>query len=365
MSETSPARFPVFGVMESSVLVALFCLALDFLHPTAPEDTPPDFGARGVTQDCTMTWNGLVRKYRIYIPKSYDAPDSKKAIWMGLHGSQGDQTEFYNYGWREKSDADGFVIVLPSAYPSPVNTGIWQFHGTDTFPSKGAPRGTDWMWKGATLPDDMGYLRRLLGFVQSGAKSDPGRIYVGGFSVGGCMAHRVGVELSDIVAAIACIEGVGVTTDVDMDCSPRAKAPVSVIAFHEQGGVGLSGHLDPGKRPGYSLASYDMFFDYWSGPKANNCSVKTPAPFTDAPYDGKVTMTLTRRATSGLAGTEVVCYALVGGGHSMYADTPMNDPKAAPYNPSCTASRPGVSENEMIGKFFDAHPKPSPGPKKK
>src|SRR5436190_273825 len=145
MSETSPARFPVFGVMENSVLVALFCLALDFLHPAAPEDTPPDFVARGVTQDCTMTWNGLVRKYRIYIPKSYDAPDSKKAIWMGLHGSQGDQTEFYNYGWREKSDGDGFVIVLPSAYPSPTNTGIWQFHGTDTFPSKGAPRGTDWM----------------------------------------------------------------------------------------------------------------------------------------------------------------------------------------------------------------------------
>jgi poly(3-hydroxybutyrate) depolymerase len=100
-----------------------------------------------------------------------------------------------------------------------------------------------------------------------------------------------------------------------------------------------------------------MFFDYWSGPKANNCAVKSPNPFSDAPYDGKATATLTRRATSGLGGTEVVCYALVGGGHAMYADTPMNDPKASPYNSSCTEPQPGITENEMIGKFFDAHPK--------
>ena len=121
MSETSPARFPVFGVMESSVLVALFCLALDFLHPTAPEDTPPDFGARGVTQDCTMTWNGLVRKYRIYIPKSYDAPDSKKAIWMGLHGSQGDQTEFKKGStWVLKARDGAFVSARYLPPPKPT-----------------------------------------------------------------------------------------------------------------------------------------------------------------------------------------------------------------------------------------------------
>jgi poly(3-hydroxybutyrate) depolymerase len=274
---------------------------------------------------------------------------------MGLHGAPGNMTEFCNYGWLEKSNTDGFVVVLPSA-----TGGVWRCSGTDMFPHRGAPFGPSPRGKGSSNPDDIGFLRKVLGFVQAGVQSDPHRIYVAGFSAGATMAHRVGVELSDMVAAIACLEAVG-TADVDMSYCPKLKAPVSVIAFHEDAGVGLTGHIDPEKRPAYSLASYDMFFDYWSGPNANTCQVKTPKGFTDAPYDGKPTSILLRRASSGLGGAEVVCYALVGGGHQMHANTPMNDPKKVPYHPSCTEPEPGITENEMIGKFFDAHPKGAGG----
>src|SRR5207253_1547334 len=98
--------------------------------------------------------------------------------------------------------------------------------------------------------------------------SDPKRIYVTGFSIGAVMAERVGVELSDIVAAVASVEG---TIKIDAATAvtvPRAAAPISVLLLHADSAVEQVPYCGgPNQQYGgnWSFASQDATFDYWAG----------------------------------------------------------------------------------------------------
>ena len=196
-----------------------------FLALTARADTC-DFVTRAVRSDCTLTWNGLTRQYQLYIPTAYVANTS--GVVIGLHGSQGSGPN-YPIGVDPtiigKADAAGFAVVVPSATNPPGNTGIWQFDG-------GADGGSSFLWtsRGASVPDDMGFLRQLIAVIKSGINPDPNRIYVAGFSVGGEMTHAVGIQLSDVVAAIGVDEGI--FPFVDPTTAPSPLAPISVLMFH-------------------------------------------------------------------------------------------------------------------------------------
>jgi hypothetical protein len=128
------------------------CLWLVFLALTVRADTC-DFVTRAVRSNCTLTWNGLTRQYQLYIPNAYVATIS--GVVFGLHGSQGSGPTYSDPTILDKADAAGFAVVLPSATDPPGNTGIWQFDG-------GADGGSSWLWttRGASVPDDMGFLRQ-------------------------------------------------------------------------------------------------------------------------------------------------------------------------------------------------------------
>jgi poly(3-hydroxybutyrate) depolymerase len=51
-------------------------------------------------------------------------------------------------------------------------------------------------------PDDAGFLRQLIVNLTAQYNVNPNQVYVAGFSSGAQMTHRVGVEISDLVAAI-------------------------------------------------------------------------------------------------------------------------------------------------------------------
>src|SRR5215469_7535088 len=145
-----------------SLLFASY-LWLVFLPLTVRADTC-DFVTRSVRSNCTLTWNGLTRQYQLYIPNAYVAATS--GVVIGLHGSQGSGPN-YPIGVDPtilgKADAAGFALVFPSATNPPGNTGIWQFDG-------GADGGSSWLWtsRGASVPDDMGFLRQLIAVIKAG-----------------------------------------------------------------------------------------------------------------------------------------------------------------------------------------------------
>ena len=326
------------------------CLWLVFLALTLRADTC-DFVTRAVRSNCTLTWNGLTRQYQLYIPNAYVAATS--GVVIGLHGSQGSGPD-YPIGVDPtilgKADAAGFALVFPSATDPPGNTGIWQFDG-------GADGGSSWLWtsKGASVPDDMGFLRQLIVVVKAGINPDPNRIYVTGFSVGAEMTHAVGIQLSDVVAAIGLDEGI--FPFVDPTTAPSPLAPISVLMFHgSQSRFPICGESSPS--PHSSLASQDQTFNYWAGPQANQCSSTTTSTFCTGFAGSLNSSPTTRYGTSCRNGTEVTHYELVGGDHEWYT-TPLNNPAALPYNSSFGIPQPGITLDDALWNFFASHPKGS------
>ncbi len=74
------------------------------------------------------------------------------------------------------------------------------------------------------LRDDIGFLRHTISELQSRYVVDASKIYVAGFSNGGGMAARAGVEMSDLLAAVAGTGGTLGTTPR----TPLRKLPISL-----------------------------------------------------------------------------------------------------------------------------------------
>ncbi|MBV8894813.1 MAG: hypothetical protein JO266_23025 [Acidobacteria bacterium] len=293
-----------------------------------------------------------MRQYLLHVPSSFVPGQS--AILLGLHGSQGSGPSFEGSSLTAKADQVGFAVVYPSATDPPGNTGIWQFDGV------GSDDGSSWLWteRGGTLPDDIGFLRQLITTLQAALNPDPNRIYVTGFSVGASMAQRVGIDLSDLVAAIGVVEG-GLPS-YDLSSLPDAKAPVSVIVLH--------GTLDslllcgiPNPAPHSSLASQDQVFSFWTGSQANRCGLTTSNTFCTG-FGGPLTNVTERHGTVCNGRPAVTIYELVGGQHAWY-DTPMNDPTKTPYNPNFANPLPGIVTDDILWNFFAAHPKNGESPR--
>jgi poly(3-hydroxybutyrate) depolymerase len=315
-----------------------------------------DFSVRGIDQTCTLTWNNLSREYLLHVPNSFVPGQS--AIILGFHGSQGAGSSFAGSSLTAKAAQVGFATVYPSATNPPGNTGIWQYDGVDS------DDGSSWLWteRGVTPPDDIGFTRQLIATLQAGLSPDPNRIYAVGISVGGFMVQRVGIDLSDVVAAIGVVEG-GLPTFVEgavppdnVSRLPNAKAPVSVIVLHGTlSGFNMCGFTNPA--PHSTLASQDQVFSYWTGPQANHCASTTSNTFCTG-FGGSLTSVTLRYGTKCNGKTAVALYELVGGQHGWY-DIPMNDPTKTPYNPSFAIPLPGIVTDDILWNFFAAHPKNS------
>lgn len=120
-----------------------------------------------------------------------------------LHGRGGSAESTRElYGFKTLADKEGFLAVFPEAtleypYQPPSfkrNPTLWNEGSSYSFASK---RGID----------DIGFLRTILDHLKSKVSVDRSRIYFTGFSNGAAMAWRVGVEMSDLAAAIAPVAG--------------------------------------------------------------------------------------------------------------------------------------------------------------
>jgi poly(3-hydroxybutyrate) depolymerase len=128
----------------------------------------------------------------------------------------------------------------------------------------------------APAPDDSGFLRQLIVNLSAQYNANPNQVYVAGFSSGAQMTERVGVEISDLVAAIAPTSGQmeGQQAPPPPVLAPgNALAPVSVQEW--------AGTLDQNLWPcGYGTTVYsgvtftldtvDDTFNYWV--QQNKCT---------------------------------------------------------------------------------------------
>jgi polyhydroxybutyrate depolymerase len=260
---------------------ARFVALLGVLVVAAGCAVPGSAAPQGFTEGSTlhtMSFGGLNRAYRLYIPAGLASPAPLVVMMHGGFGSA--QQAERAYGWDELADTAKFVV----AYPDGVGR-AWNVNGGCC----GRP--------GRENVDDVGFVTAVVDDVAVNVNIDPHRRYATGISNGGMLAYALACDTGTFAAI-----GPDSATQLDECATPH---PTSVMQIH--------GTADPRIRydgsPGTGFATPD------GGPSTPDLnafwrSVDRCAP-PAATTDGAVT-TSTADCPDGRS---VVLVTVDGGGH--------------------------------------------------
>jgi len=217
--------------------------------------------AQGTIIDSTMVWKNITRYYEVYLPPNLPA---NPPLVLMLHATSSGINPPIKlmWGWQNVANKYGFILVKPaSTYNTQSNQWNWDaYYMDEAF---------------QTPPDDSGFLRQLIVNLTTQYNVNPKQVYVAGFSSGAQMAHRVGVEISDLVAAVVIGSGtiVGQLSPPPITLPGAPVAPISVQEWH-----GTADHEIPPCNNGptrysgikFYLATVDDSFNYWT--QQNACT---------------------------------------------------------------------------------------------
>jgi polyhydroxybutyrate depolymerase len=157
--------------------------------------------------------DGIDRKFLVHVPVE---GEKGMPLVIVLHGAGGSAlAALESYGWVEKADQEKFLAVFPEALPLDLskqgdfktNPNVWE---------EGSARRKHPV-------NDIAFLRNVIELVSKRYSTDPKRVFITGFSNGGSMAFRAGIELSDFLTAIAPVAG------HFMLKNPEPKKPISLL----------------------------------------------------------------------------------------------------------------------------------------
>ena len=172
-----------------------------------------NFGLKAGDYDYTIKVGNANRRYLLHVPANYDAKKNTPLI-LAFHGGLGDaQMMADDYGLKEKSDKEGFIVAFPngaSRLPS-GKLATWNAGNCCGYAKESQSADTDFVK--ATIDD-----------IKS--KFNIGKIFATGMSNGGMLSHRLACEMSDTFSAIAAISG---TNNFD-GCNPQK--PISILHIH-------------------------------------------------------------------------------------------------------------------------------------
>jgi polyhydroxybutyrate depolymerase len=278
-------------------------------------DYPPDPRAQTYLPiDGVSGQAGKMRGYKVHVPPTYD-PSVPAPVVFALHGWQQNAVMFGvdGSGWMDKSDQEGFVLVMPNGIQEDGVGGSW---------NAGVCCGA----AASQRLDDVGLIRAIFADVVKHANIDRGRVYATGMSNGGFMTHRLGCEAADLFVALvpnagsigtAALGAIGTNPTPDlMECKPSK--PVAVLAIH-----GTSDGIVP-------YAGMKPSLDHWA--KENGCEATT-RPATQPASGGDTTCVTYEGCDDGV---EVTGCSVMGGGHCWFGD------------PSCGTGAPGIG-NLFVG----------------
>jgi polyhydroxybutyrate depolymerase len=266
LTEHSARRSLLFTGLVSAALLGLTMPGSAWAQPTYDD------------AQYFLTSGGLQRRYLVHTPPSYDGTVPFPVV-VGFHG-QGPGAESFRYqsGFNDVADKYDFIMVYPDG------TGPTDAHSWNAGPSSHN-------YASSNKIDDVGFVRALLDEVATTYAVDTTRIYATGMSNGASMCHRLGIEVSDRIAAIGTVSGLLAIKE------SRPPTPVPVIHFH-----GMQDPLVP-----YSWVAYTI--NWWK--LADHClakpiSVEVKSDHTEYDY----------APAAGKPGAPVVLYALPEGGHT-------------------------------------------------
>jgi polyhydroxybutyrate depolymerase len=258
----------------------------------------------GTTYTCSINAGGLNRTSLIHIPHSFDISKPRPLI-IALHGGGGKGKNMVKLtcgGFDKLSDEEGFVVVYPDGIDKHWNDG----RGEEE---------TGYRVHKDNI-DDTGFISTLIDHLINKMNIDPKRVYVTGMSNGAIMSYRLACQLSEKIAAIAPVAG-NIPENILHSCSPSS--PVSVLAINNTDDplVPFNGGYITGpfgkKKLGKVLSAYNSV-KFWAN--YDNCS-KSPLITYEPDRDPDDGMRIrTEVFGNGKNETEVILYAIEGGGHT-------------------------------------------------
>lgn len=282
---------------------------------------------------------GVPREYLLHVPVGYNATKPTPLVLV-FHGTFGNANNIaQKSGLSELADREGFLVVYPEA------AGIQWNDGREDSASK-------------PPVDDVGFVSALIDHLSGMvANVDPRRVYATGLSSGGMLSYRLGIELSDKIAAIAPVAGI-----LDESVAGPPSSAVAVVAFHgtEDQTVDYDGRSGPVEGEGAlnreivggPHPSVPETIGRWVG--FNGCS-QTPTieALPDLnPADGTRVDRLDYAPCRG--GADVVLYRIDGGGHAWPGDRGGLSGNGFTSNGTVSYD---ISASEVMWDFFERHPK--------
>ncbi len=271
-----------------------------------------------------LTHDGLDRSYILLVPASVDWSRPVPLVFV-FHGGTGNaESAVGSTGFNDVADANGFLVIYPNG-TGPLEEDVFLTWNGGT--CCGFANGKD--------VDDVGFVRAVVGDVQSMVDVDVSRVYATGMSNGGMLSHRLACEASDLFAAVAPVAG----TLNFPGCNPAE--PISVIMFHgtDDQTVPYSGGRGANSLVDTDFASVEDSVDSWLS--SNNCNLQPrEESFEDIRHESW---------SDCVGSTSVELYTVIGGGHSWPGGE-----KGWPWSDNPTQT---IEASEMIWEFFDSHPK--------
>lgn len=307
----------------TALLSLLFCiLAVDPAHAESDHSRS--------TQSLMV--GGVERTYLLHLPGRYDKAKPAPLVIV-LHGGGGTAERMIRLtgaGLNGVAEREGFLVAYPNGIDKRWNDGRskeetgWRTHRENA--------------------DDVGFISALIDELVETRNVDPRRVYVTGVSNGGQMAHRLACELADKIAAIA-----PVIAQMPAHFAPRCKParPVSVLMMPGtddplipwEGGTIRFGRQTFGK-----ALSVPETVKFWT---RHNACPETPEVSSEPDRDPADGTRVRKEAYSGCRdGTDVVLYAIEGGGHTW--------PGGRQYLPEALVGKMSrdIDAAEVIWEFF-------------
>ncbi|MDZ4773855.1 MAG: PHB depolymerase family esterase [Planctomycetota bacterium] len=166
----------------------------------------------------SLTIDGTERRALVHVPSGADATATLPLVLM-LHGAGGTaEMALVETAFVARSDAHQFIVAFPEATRPDAGKPA-AFGSNDPTWNDGSGR----FHSGQRNVADVEFIARLLDEIESRYSVDRSRIFVAGFSNGASMAFRIGIELSDRIAAVAPVAGALWIRE------PKCARPVSLL----------------------------------------------------------------------------------------------------------------------------------------
>lgn len=150
----------------------------------------------------TLTVGGMERRALVHLPAGDNGKTALPLVLM-FHGNGGSPEAIaMESGWVAKSDLEKFIVVFPEG-SRPDMTQPPKFGSNNPAWNDGSGR----FHAGAQNIGDVTFIAALLDHLETKFAVDKRRVFASGFSNGASMTFRVGLELSERIAAIAPVSG--------------------------------------------------------------------------------------------------------------------------------------------------------------